>query len=124
MSNPVAQGGRFDIDVFQGGTFTQTFTCYEADGVTPRPLTGYTTGKAEVRSEPGGDLYAEMAVTVVVGNSTDTPGAVTISMTPAVTVTIPRSGHYDILLIHTNGVDRIYFMQGRVALDRRVTVQP
>lgn len=112
----IPQGGVFDIEIFQGGSFTRTFALREADQSTILPLTGYTTGQAEMRDKPGGDIVASFAVAVA-----PAAGEVTITMSPVVTAPIEKSGFYDVALIHENGVDVLYLVEGAVSVNKRVT---
>lgn len=112
------QGARIDISVPQGGTFSQTFQYLEDDAATPVPIDSYTSGRCQIRKHPGGDLLGEMTLEV----NTDT-SEVTISMSAAETAALPAGGFYDIALIHEdNETVLLPFVQGRVILDRRVTV--
>lgn len=116
MSQVIPQGGEFDIEIFQGGSYQRTFALREADQVTIKPLIGYTTGKAQLRDKPGGAVVAEFAVSVNVA-----AGEVTISIAPEVTVMIDKSGFYDVALINENGVDIVYLVEGKATLNKRVT---
>lgn len=114
----IEEAGQLDLTIPQGGTWSETFEYVEDDETTPRPLTGFSSGKAQIRTHPGGDLLGEMTVDIDVD-----AGTVTLSMTAEQTRAIPRGGFYDVALIHDDGVTvNLPFIEGAVILDTAVTV--
>lgn len=112
----IPQGGRYDLRVYQGATFTAEFQIVESDEVTPVPLTGYTA-KGQVRlSEASGDALVIDFTTSV----TAATGTVKLTLTAAQTATMSGDGFYDVFL--TSATDTLLFLQGAVTVDKRVTV--
>lgn len=110
----VPQGGRYDLSLLQGSSFSKVFAARESDGTTVVPLTGYA-GRAQMRTRPGGDLLLEFTVAVDADD-----GTVTLSATDEETAEVARSGVYDIELEQAGEVIR--FVSGNVTLSREVTV--
>lgn len=121
MATAIPQGGDYDITLFQGGSFSRTFTLKKkVDGVLELlPIPGYTTGKAQVRAAAGDpDALVEFDVVVVVVDST-----VTMSLVADDTEELDfKNAVYDLALINTNGIDVLYLVEGNVRLNKRVTV--
>lgn len=110
----VPQGGRYNLTLYQGATFTQVFAAREADETTVVPLTGYTA-RAQMRSQAGGALLLEFTAEV-----DEADGTVTLSATDEETAAVARSGVYDVELVQAGEVIR--FLSGSVRLVREVTV--
>lgn len=118
MTDTIDEAGHLDLTIPQGGTWSCTLEYFEDDEETPRPLTGFSTGKAQIRDRAGGTLLGEMTVDVDVD-----AGTVTLSMTAEETAALTRGGSYDVALIHDDGVTvNLPFVEGAVILDTRVTV--
>jgi hypothetical protein len=66
MSRP----GTFNLEMYRGDTYAWRFTLYPSGLTTPVDLTGVTV-KAEIRSAPGGTVYATMPCTVTLPNIID-----------------------------------------------------
>lgn len=122
----IPQGAEYDITIFQGGTYARTFrfsTKNPVTGVlTRKPLAGYL-GEAQVRSHPGGDLFAEFDVDVNQSADPDDEdcGRIDVSMAPAISAAILLSGSWDLAVFNDAG-HVIYVIQGKAVLDRRVTI--
>lgn len=108
----------YPILIPQGATYRETFKYREDDEVTPIPLTGYATGKGQVRKhqERDAELMAEIQIEVH-----EEEGEVDAYIPFTVTETLTQNGFYDIFLYHTNGEDAIRFVFGPAELDRQVT---
>lgn len=118
MTDTIDEAGKLNLVIAQGGTFSVTLEYFEDDEETPRPLGGFSSGKAQIRDRVGGELLGEITVDVDVD-----AGTVTLSMTAEETAALPRSGVYDVALVHDDGVTvNLPFVEGSVILDERVTV--
>lgn len=109
----VPQGGRYNLTIFQGATFTKVFAVRESDRTTVVPLTGYTA-RAQMRTRAGGDLLLEFTAAVDADD-----GTVTLSATDEDTAELTRSGVYDVELVQAGEV--IHFIGGKATLVREVT---
>lgn len=109
----------YDIEIPQGATYRETFKYREDDETTPIPLTGFTTGKGEIRTHQDrtSELIAEIEITVH-----EDEGDVDAFIPFTVTQDMTQEGYYDIFLYHTNGEDAIRFVYGKAKLDRQVTL--
>jgi hypothetical protein len=111
----IPQGGVYDITIYQGADYSETFQLTESDDITPIPLTGFAA-KAQVRAKAGaaGAPLAEFATAV-----DEAEGKVTLALNAAATTALTAPAFYDVFL---TGPETLLFLQGRVTVDKRVTV--
>lgn len=115
---PIPQGGSYNITIYQGGVFSQSFQLLESDEVTPVPFPAGTIGYAEIRNKPGGDLLGSFTVVV-----TPATGTVVISLDSDQTTAILKNGVYDVfLVVPADPTNDQLFIQGTITLDKRVTI--
>lgn len=106
----------------RGQTEREPWQWFEADGVTPIPLTGYTA-RMQVKERAGDDEPALLTLTSPSGGLTITAAtgiveaAVTHSQTAAFAV---GSYVFDLLLISPGG-DRTFLVEGTVTVRERTT---
>ena len=115
--------GKFDLDdppIVQGADYTCTFH-FTVAGV--RMSLAGCTAQAQMRARPGGDLFADFVVDVYETDDVDDEdcGRIDISLEPADTAAIPRSGTWD-LPIRDAGGEIQYTLYGDAKLRRRTTV--
>ena len=104
------QPGAYDITIQQNANWDMIFQLKDSTG-TGVDLTGSSV-QAEIWTEGKHSKLADFTVTWV-----DRPiGKFKLSLTPAVTSTLPESGYYDILVTDGLGVS-YYWLRGQATLD-------
>lgn len=104
-----------NLTVYQGRTFSFTVICVQADGVTPRDLTGYTA-TMQIRETP---VSSVVLATATVGVDALT-GAVTAVIPAATTAAYTwTAGVYDIVI--TSGATQEQVAEGRIGFRQTVT---
>lgn len=74
----------YNIVVDQGATIDRVFTWYQADGVTPVNLTGFSA-HMQVRSSAGGTLLADLSTAEGQISLGEAAGTITLNVAAAVT---------------------------------------
>lgn len=113
---PVPEGGTYDITVYQGAPFRQTFALREDDETTVITLNGFDA-EGQIRPRPGSDTLIAELTCEVDGDA----GEVTISLTKNTTDGISMSGEYDVFLDNGLPDDRVMFMEGKMTFNPKVT---
>jgi hypothetical protein len=110
----VQQPGTFDLDLYRGDTFGFQARLWEdTPGGTPTDLTG-ATAKAEIRDESGGSFVVVMDCVVAL------PNVVDVSLTGALSSTLPPEGVWDLQVTWPGAVVRTV-LAGAVTVTGDVT---
>ncbi|MGW7688835.1 hypothetical protein ACWGMA_08065 [Streptomyces asiaticus] len=106
--------GSWDLQIEQGSTFAETYTCVNDDG-SPVDWTGWT-GRAQIRvlAAPDAELLLDLTPYLTI-----TGAAITILVPATVTTTLTRAGRWDLEL--TDGTTVMRLLQGRALLAPEVT---
>lgn len=108
------QPGNYDIVIQQHGDWDLTFQLKDSAG-TPINLTGYTV-EAEIWTEYKQSKLADFGVTYVDRSI----GKFSLTLTDAVTATLPESGYYDVRVIEPSG-NAYYWVRGRASVETGYT---
>lgn len=113
----VPEGGTYDLTIYQGAPFTQTFSLREDDEETIITLNGYTA-EAQLRPRPGSETLL-----ATFGCSVDGPnGDVTIELDQDAVDSLTTSGEYDIFLDNGLAGGRTMFLEGKATVNPAVTI--
>jgi hypothetical protein len=114
--------GRHDLIIEQGATFTRTVQWFQADGVTPVNLAGYSARMMIRPSHPSATVLVSLTSTPAAGLViTDATGVVAITITDEQTAALEAgSAVYDLELESSGGqVTRL--IEGDVTITPEVT---
>ena len=109
--------GILNLTIDQGITYTNDITIYQADGVTPTNLTGYTAA-SQFRRNYTSTAYTAFTCTIA---SPNTLGRINMSLTATQTAAI-KAGYYyyDVEITNSAGtVTRV--MEGKIHFKPNVT---
>ncbi|MFE9003094.1 hypothetical protein ACFYOY_13275 [Streptomyces sp. NPDC007875] len=106
--------GAWDLQIEQGATFAETYTCVNDDG-SPVDWTGWTA-EAQIRvlAAPDAELLLDLTPYLTI-----TGAAITLLIPATITETLTRSGRWDLELSSDGTVMRL--LQGRALLAPEVT---
>lgn len=107
--------GSWDLQIEQGATFAETYTCTNDDG-SAVDWTGWTP-RAQIRvlAAPDAELLLDLTPYLTV-----TGAAITLAIPAATTTTLTRSGRWDMEIV--DGDDQVIrLLQGRAFLKPEVT---
>ncbi len=108
------QPGSYDIIIQQHGDWDITFQLKDSSGVGVN-LTGYTI-EAEIWTEYKQSKLADFGITYVDRSI----GKFMLTLTDAVTATLPESGYYDVRVIEPSGL-AYYWVRGRAVVETGYT---
>tara|TARA_Y100000590_G_scaffold362009_1_gene418952 strand:+ start:1011 stop:1352 length:342 start_codon:yes stop_codon:yes gene_type:complete len=109
--------GILNLTIDQGSNYTNSITVYQADGVTPSNLTGYTVA-SQFRKNYTSTAYTAFTTTLV---SPYTSGKINMTLTAAQTAAV-KAGYYyyDVEITNSAGtVTRV--MEGKIHFKPNVT---
>jgi phage gp45-like len=112
--------GKYNMVCDQGSTFQRIIEIKDADGVV-FPLTGYTA-RMQIRRDIDATATL-MELTNANGRITinGALGAITMTLTPELTVSLTKSGVYDLEIVKTSTGEVHKVLRGEFRLEKEVT---
>jgi len=113
--------GKWSFTIEKGVDFERTLTYFIGENLDPFNFTGYT-GLMQIRSGPGGTIYATLSTANGKLQLGGAAGTVLLLMDSVETAAFSFSGraYHDILI--DNGSDSFRLVEGRVALSPPISV--
>ena len=109
--------GILNLTIDQGSTFVNALTVYQADGVTPSNLTGYTVA-SQFRRNYTSTAYTAFTVALV---SPYTSGKINMTLTATQTAAVKAGYYYYDVEITSSGGTVTRVMEGKVHFKPNVT---
>lgn len=108
------QPGKMDLSIYRGDSYKWQYTLWVDEAKTiPADLTGCTV-KAEVRAGPGTAVITTLATSITM------PNKINVTLTAAVSATLPAAAKWDLQLTYTTA-DVTTIVAGAVSVTSDIT---